>query len=87
MTKAELVKGLSEGMEITKKEAEAMVGHVDTIIEFLAGQGYEKTKVGKFITVEKVHKDEKKGEAMGKKYVTPAHDELIVKRTAALKSI
>ncbi|EGT3606929.1 HU family DNA-binding protein [Clostridium perfringens] len=87
MTKAELVKGLSEGMEITKKEAEAMVGHVDTIIEFLAGQGYEKTKVGKFVTVSKIHKEEKKGIAMGKEYIVPEHDELVIKRTSLLKSI
>lgn len=87
MTKVELIKGLSEEMKISKKEAEAMIGNVDTVIEFLAEQGYEKTKVGKFLTCEKVHKEEKKGVAMGKEYVTPEHDELIIKRTATLKNI
>lgn len=44
MTKAELIKGLSEEMKITKKEAETMIGNVDTVIEFLSGKEYGKTK-------------------------------------------
>lgn len=87
MTKVELIKGLSEEMKISKKEAEAMIGNVDTVIEFLAGQGYSKTKVGKFLTCEKVHKEEKKGVCNGKEFTVKPHDELVIKRTATLKNI
>ncbi|MCX0396169.1 HU family DNA-binding protein [Clostridium perfringens] len=87
MTKVELIKGLSEEMKISKKEAEAMIGNVDTVIEFLAGQGYSKTKVGKFITAQVIEVPRKEGVCNGKPYVVEPHTEMIIKRTPLLKRI
>lgn len=87
MTKAELIKGLSEEMGITKKEVETIIGQFDTVIEYLTEQDYSKTKIGKYMTVEKVHKEEKKGIALGKEYTVKPHDELKIKATKALKDI
>ena len=44
MTKVELIKGLSEEMKISKKEVETFISQLDTVIEFLAGQGYSRLK-------------------------------------------
>lgn len=86
MTKGELIKGLAELKGVKKKEAEAIIAVVDEIIE-LAVKGEGKCKIGSYFTVEKVHKEEKKGEAMGKTYVTPEHDEIVIKRTQAAKRV
>ena len=92
MTKAQLVKEMREGFGITVKEAEERIAHVDEIMELLAkGEVGEKTKVGSYLTVEKVHKEAKKGvmkTGEGERhYHTPAHDELVIKRTTKAKSI
>ena len=87
MTKVELVKGLSEEMKISKKEVEDFIRQIDTTMEFLAEQGYEKTKVGKYIVAEKKAVPEKSGIALGKPYTVKAHDILKIKETKALKDI
>ncbi len=87
MTKAELIKGLSEEMKISKKEVEAFIGQLDTAIEFLTEQGYEKTKLGKYIVAEKKAVPEKSGVALGKPYTVKAHDMLKIRETKALKDI
>lgn len=93
MTKAELVKQMREGFSITAKEAEARIGYVDDIMLMLAEESAvgDKTKVGSYLTVEKVHKEAKKGVMKTgeeeRHYHTPAHDELKIKATAKAKAI
>ncbi|MEG1309412.1 MAG: HU family DNA-binding protein [Bacilli bacterium] len=95
MTKGELIKGLAELKGVKKKEAEEMISLVDEVIE-LATKCEGKTKVGSYFTVQMVSKKEKKGEMTrineaGQKvkepFTTPAHDEIIIKRTQAAKRV
>ncbi|MGL4571651.1 MAG: HU family DNA-binding protein [Clostridium sp.] len=86
MTKSELVKGLSEKLGVSKKEIEGGLAFLDDAIKFAASiEG--KTKLGKFITVEKVSVPRKEGECNHKPYVTEAHDEIVIKRTAVCKRV
>lgn len=88
MTKVELVKLVQEGLELkTKKEAEARIAQVDEIIELVAEAGYGKTKLGEYLTLEKVHEEEKSGKCAGKEWTKAAHDEVRIKRTSKLKNV
>lgn len=88
MTKAQLVKGMREGFNITAKEVEARIGYIDDIVEIvMAAEVGAKVKVGKYITLEKVHEEEKSGVCAGKEWTKAAHDEIRVKRTEKLKNV
>lgn len=89
MKKNEMVQLYAEKKEVTKKVAEELLANIDGLLETVI-EGLEvgeKVKVGQYFTVEKVHKDKKSGECNGKPYTTPAHDEVVIKRTSVLKSI
>lgn len=86
MTKVELVKGLSEKLECTKKEVEEKITFIDKVMEFVKETG-EKVKLGKYITAEVVKVEEKSGIAMGKEWHKEAHNELKIKQVKSTKEI
>ena len=90
MDKKTLVELLKEELEFaTKKEAGEFLDRLDLAVEVIseALEVGSKVKVGQYFTLEKVHVEEKKGVALGREYVTPAHDEIKIKKTSLLKKL
>lgn len=91
MDKKQLVTLVSEVLETTKKDGEVFLANGDIIVEVLAEklEAGEKVKLGKYATLEKVHIEEKEARnpRTGESVIVPAHDEVKIKRTDALKNM
>lgn len=91
MDKKQLVTLVSEVLGTTKKEAEAFLLNMDSVIEELTEklEAGTKVKLNKYMTIEKVHVEEKEARnpRTGESVIVPAHDEMKIKRTDALKNI
>ena len=89
MTKAEIMKELSDKTGVTKKDAEAVVGALVNLITETVAAGDKITIVG-MGTFESVDVKERVGTIMmgdrkGEQYVTPAHKSVKFKAAKALK--
>lgn len=91
MKKADLLNLVRDELELgTKKGAQEFLDNVDKVFEALAEKlesGEGRVKVGKYFTLEKKHFDRKEGSCNGKSYVIDEHEEVLIRKTNALKNI
>lgn len=91
MKKADLLNLVRDELELgSKKGAQEFLDNLDKVFEALSEKlevGEGKVKLGSYVTLEKKHFEAKTGVAMGKEYTVDEHDEILVRRTNAVKSI
>lgn len=90
MKKNEVLEVIKNGLGLkTKKEAGEVLDTIDAVVEVLvdALDSSEKVAMGNYIILHKKSMPERRGIALGKEWMKPAGDELVLKRSAKLKRI
>lgn len=91
MKKADLLNLVRDELELgTKKGAQDFLDNIEKVFEAVAEKlevGEGKAKICKYFTLEKKHFPAKEGKCNGKEYTIDAHDEVLLKKTNAMRNI